>query len=219
MSTPILTTKLYIPSLRSKVVHRHRLIEQMNEGLDRRLSLISAPAGFGKTTLVSEWVTSCERPVAWLSLDEGDNSATRFLTYFITVLQTIAPKIGTGVLGLLQSPQPPPVEAILTTLLNEITTITDKFIFILDDYHLLDSQPADNILAFLLDHLPPQLHLIIASREDPNLPLPRLRARGQLTELRATDLRFTSAEAADFLNRIMGLKLVEGDVAALKART
>lgn len=219
MSTPILTTKLYIPSLRSKVVHRHRLIEQMNEGLDRRLSLISAPAGFGKTTLVSEWVTSCERPVAWLSLDEGDNSATRFLTYFITVLQTIAPKIGTGVLGLLQSPQPPPVEAIMTTLLNEITTITDKFIFILDDYHLLDSKAVDNILIFLVEHQPPQMHLVITTREDPNLPLARLRARNQLTELRAVDLRFTPSEAAEFLNRVMGLNLSVEYISILETRT
>ena len=138
MSTPILATKLYIPPPRPKVVLRPRLIEQLNNGLasGRKLTLISAPAGFGKTTLVSEWVAGCERPVAWLSLDEGDNDPTRFLTYLIAALQTIAPNVGEEVLGVLQSPQPPPIESILTTLLNEITTIPDNFILVLDDYHL-----------------------------------------------------------------------------------
>ena len=183
------------------------------------LTLISAPAGFGKTTLVSEWVAGCERPVAWLSLDEGDNDPTRFLTYLIAALQTIAANIGKGVLGMLQSPQPPPTELILTTLLNEITTIPDSFILVLDDYHVIDSKPVDQALTFLLEHLPPQMHLVIATREDPHLPLARLRARGQLTELRAADLRFTPAEAAEFLNRMMGLNLSVEDIAALETRT
>jgi LuxR family maltose regulon positive regulatory protein len=218
MSTPILATKLYIPARRSNVVRRHRLIEQLNQGLDRRLSLIAAPAGFGKTTLVSEWAAGCARPVAWLSLDEADNNTTRFLTYFITALQTIAPNMGAAVLGLLQSPQPP-IEAILTTLLNEITTITDHFIFILDDYHLLDSKAVDQLLIFLLKHQPPLMHLIITTREDPNLPLARLRARNQLSELRAADLRFTPAEAAEFLNNVMGLNLSVEHMALLETRT
>ena len=140
-------------------------------------------------------------PAAWLSLDEGDNDPTRFLTYLVAALQTIAPNIGEGVLGVLQSPQPPPIESILTTLLNEITTIPDNFVLVLDDYHVIDAKPVDNALTFLLEHLPPQMHLVIATREDPHLPLARLRARGQLTELRAADLRFTPAEAADFSTR------------------
>jgi LuxR family maltose regulon positive regulatory protein len=219
MSTAILATKLYVPPPRPKVVLRPRLIEWLNEGLGRRLTLISAPAGFGKTTLVSEWIASCERPVAWLSLDEGDNDLTRFLTYFIAALQTIAPKIGTGVLAILQSPQPSPIQSILTTLLNEIATIPDDFVLVLDDYHVIDSKPVDEALTFLLKNLPPQMHLVIATREDPHLPLAQSRARGQLTELRALDLRFTPSEAAEFLNQMMVLNLSEEDIAALEART
>ena len=133
MPTPILATKLYIPRLRPNVVSRSRLIERLNEGLHRKLTLIAAPAGFGKTTLVSEWVASCDRQVAWLSLDEGDSDPTRFLTYLVAAFRTIAANIGEKVLGVLQSPQPPPPEAILTALLNEITTLPDHFILVLDD--------------------------------------------------------------------------------------
>ena len=219
MSTPILATKLYIPRLRPNVVSRPRLIERLNEGLHRNLILISAPAGFGKTTLVSEWVAGCDRPVAWLSLDEGDNDPTRFLTYLVAALQTIAPNIGVGVLGALQSPQPPPTEAILTALLNEITAIPDNFVLVLDDYHVLDAKPIDHALTFLSSICHHSMHLVIATREDPQLPLARLRARGQLTELRAADLRFTASEAAEFLNQVMGLGLSAADIAALEDRT
>jgi LuxR family maltose regulon positive regulatory protein len=221
MPTPILATKLYIPPPRSKIVLRSRLVERLNEGLSAscKLTLISAAAGFGKTTLTSEWIAGCGRPIAWLSLDEGDNDLTRFLTYFVAALQTIVAEIGAGVLGVLQSPQPPSIESILTTLLNEITTIPDNCIFVLDDYHIVDSKPVDNALAFLLEHLPPQMHLVITTREDPQFPLARLRARGQLTELRAADLRFTPTEAAEFLNQAMSLQLSAEDIAALEART
>ncbi len=232
MPTPILATKLYIPPPRPKIVLRSHLIEQLNEGLsaDRKLTLISAPAGFGKTTLVSEWVatlTSSSLPlgeglgvrVAWLSLDEGDNNPARFLTYLIVALQTIMANIGEGALGALQSSQPPPIESILTALINEITTIPENFIFVLDDYHIIDSKPVDNAIAFLLERLPPQMHLVITTREDPQFPLARLRARGQLTELRAADLRFTPSEAAEFLNQVMGLNLSAEDITALETRT
>ncbi|OLB32759.1 MAG: LuxR family transcriptional regulator [Ktedonobacter sp. 13_2_20CM_53_11] len=222
MPTPILATKLYIPPLRPHVVIRPRLIERLNEGLHRKLTLIAAPAGFGKTTLVSEWVEGIERPrarTAWLSLDEGDNDPARFLTYLVAALQTIAATIGEGVLGALQSPQPPPTVSILTALLNDITTIKDPFVLVLDDYHVIDAKPIDHALTFLLEHLPPQMHLVIATREDPQLPLARLRARGQLTELRATDLRFTPSEAAGFLNQGMGLNLSAEDIARLSTRT
>src|SRR5258708_40225786 len=219
MSTPILATKLYVPRPRPKVVLRHRLIERLNEGLHHKLTLISAPAGFGKTALVSEWVADCERPAAWLSLDKGDNDPARFLTYLVAALQTVVATIGEGVLGVLQSPQPPPAESILTTLLNDVTTIPDNFVLVLDDYHVIDSKPVDNALAFLLEHLPPQMHLVIATREDPRLPLARLRARGQLTALRVTDLRFTPSETAEFLNTVMGLRLTAQDRAALESRT
>ena len=219
MPAPLLLTKLYVPPSRSNIVLRPRLLERLNEGLMRKLTLISASAGFGKTTLVSEWVAGCGRPVAWLSLDEGDNDPTRFLTYLVAALQTIAANIGAGVSAVLESPQPPPSESILTTLLNDIATISDSFIFVLDDYHVIDSKPVDEALTFLLEHLPRQMHLVIATREDPSLPLARLRVRGQLTELRATDLRFAPAEAAAFLNQMMGLNLSAEDVAALEART
>ncbi|MCJ7533647.1 MAG: hypothetical protein MUO64_21805, partial [Anaerolineales bacterium] len=215
----LLTTKLYIPPTRPEFVPRPRLIERLNASLHRKLTLISAPAGFGKTTLVSEWVAGCERPVAWLSLDEGDNDPTCFLTYLVAALQTIAANIGKGVLAILQSPQPPPIESILIALLNEITTVPDNFVLVLDDYHVIDSKPVDEALTFLLEHLPPQMHLVIATREDPHLPLARLRARSQLTELRAADLRFTLTEAADFLNQVMSLNLAAEDIAALETRT
>jgi len=219
MSTPILATKLYIPPPRPNMVLRPRLSERLNKGLQRQLTLISAPAGFGKTTLVSEWVATCERPVAWLSLDEGENDPARFLAYLVAALQTIASTIGAGVVGVLQAPQPPPTEAILTILLNDITTIPDHFVLVLDDYHVIDARPIDAALTFLLEHLPPQMHLVIATREDPQLPLARLRARGQLTELRAADLRFTRSEAAGFLKGMMGLNLSAQDIAALDERT
>jgi LuxR family maltose regulon positive regulatory protein len=224
MSTPILATKLYIPPPRPEVVPRPCLVERLNEGLQRRLTLISAPAGFGKTTLVSEWVAGGGRlepkvRVAWLSLDEGDNDLTCFLAYLVAALQTLAPNIGAGVLAVLQSPQPPPPESILTALLNEITAVPDHFVLVLDDYHVIEAQLVDHALTFLLEHLPPHMHLVIATREDPPLPLARLRVRGQLAELRAADLRFTPAEVAEFLNQVMGLNLSAEDIAALETRT
>src|SRR5216684_6619025 len=219
MPTPILATKLYLPRIRPNVVSRPRLLERLNEGLHRKLILISAPAGFGKTTLVSEWVAGCERPTAWLSLDEGDNDPTRFLTYLVAALQTIAATIGEGVSGVLHSPQPPPTESILTALLNDITTISGHFVLVLDDYHVIDAKAIDHALTYLVEHLPPQMHLVIATREDPQLPLARLRARGHLTELRVTDLRFTPSEAAEFLTQGMGLNLSAEDITALEART
>ena len=219
MPTPILATKLYIPQLRPNVVSRPRLIERLNEGLHHKLILISAPAGFGKTTLLSEWVARCRKPTAWLSLDEGDNDSTRFLTYLVAALQTIAATIGEGVSGVLQSPQPPPSEAILTTLLNDLATIKDQLVLVLDDCHVIDAKAVDQALTFLLEHLPPQMHLVIATREDPQLPLARLRAGGHLTEVRAADLRFTPSEAAGFLNQGMGLTLSAEDIARLSTRT
>ena len=221
MSTPLLATKLYTPPPRPNLVDRSRLIAQLNNGLadGRKLTLISASAGFGKTTLMSEWLANANSPVAWLSLDENDSDTIRFLSYFIAALQTIFPDVGTAVFSALQSPQPPPIQAILTNLLNDLATISEPFILVLDDYHSLDKPEIDNALTFVLDHQPPQLHLVVATREDPALPLPRLRARGRLTELRAADLRFTLAETAVFLNQIMGLQLSADNIAALESRT
>src|SRR6266567_4845014 len=219
MSTPILATKLYLPRLRPNVVSRPRLLERLNEGLHRNLILISAPAGFGKTTLVSQWLAAGPRLTAWLSLDEGENDPARFLTYLVAALQTIAATLGEGALGVLQSPQPPPPEAILTALLNDLTTIQDQFVLVLDDYHMIAAKAVDQTLTYLVEHLPPQMHLVIATREDPPLPLARLRARGYLTEVRADDLRFTPSEAAAFLNQAMGLNLSAQDIVALERRT
>ena len=219
MPTPILATKLHIPAPRSKVVLRSRLIERLNEGLHSKLTLISAPAGFGKTTLVSEWVAGCERSAAWLSLDQGDNDPTRFLIYVVAALRTIEANIGKRVLGMLQSPQPPPAESILTALLNEIASLPRDIVLVLDDYHVIDSKPIDFALTYLIEHLPPQMRLVIATREDPDLALARLRAGDQLTELRVTDLRFDTTEVAEFLNQVMHLTLSTDDIAALETRT
>ena len=219
MITPILSTKLFIPPLRSKAVLRPRLIERMDDSLQRKLTLISAPAGFGKTTLIGEWVAGCGRPVAWLSLDEGDRDPARFLTCLVAAIRTIEASIGEGVFAILQSPLPPSIPMILTALINEITAIPIDFVLVLDDYHVIDAKPVDDMLDFLLEHLPFRMHLVIMTREDPRLPLARLRARGQLTELRATDLRFTRTEAAGFLNETMGLNLSPEHIDALGART
>lgn len=221
MAIEILATKLYLPPLPPKAVLRPRLIERLNEGLtaSRKLALVSAPAGFGKTTVVGEWIASCGRPAAWLSLDEGEHDLPRFLTYLVAALQTISANMGERALAALQSPQSPPIESILTILLNEIAAISESFILALDDYHLIDSQAVDQALVFLLERLPRQMRLVIATREDPSLPLARYRAKGQLAELRAADLQFTPAEAAEFLNEKMGLNLRDADIAALETRT
>lgn len=215
----ILATKLHIPQPQLRHVHRARLSERLDEGQHHKVTLVSAPAGFGKTTAVGEWVVARGRPSAWLSLDDGDSDPTRFVANMIAALQTIAPDVGRGVLGALRSPQPPPIESILIALLNDIAAIPAPFILVLDDYHVVDAPAVDAATSFLLEHMPPGMQLVITTREDPQLPLARFRARGQLTEVRAADLRFSLTEAAAFLNDAMGLSLSEDDVAALEART
>ncbi|NMB55246.1 MAG: hypothetical protein GYA15_11145 [Leptolinea sp.] len=178
MTTQVLATKLYIPAHRPKIVSRPRLIQEVDEGLHRKMTLVSAPAGSGKTTLVSEWASATsthpdrsDRMVAWLSLDAGDSDFTCFLYYLITSLQTVTPSVGRDILGLLESPQPPPMELLLTALLNEKNVLEKNIILVLDDYHLIDSKQVDEALAFMLDNLPPCMHLIITTLEDPDLPL------------------------------------------------
>ena len=183
------------------------------------MTLVSAPAGSGKTTLVSEWIRASDRPTAWLSLDEHDSDAIRFLTYLVTTLQGITPEFGGGIVEALQSAQPPPTEVLLTPLLNQLADVPIPFVLVLDDYHMLDSAEVDSALVFLIEHQPPQMHLIMTTREDPNLPLARLRARRQLTEIRAADLRFTPDEASAFLNHVMGLSLSPEAIDALEKRT
>jgi len=216
---PLIRTKLYIPTSRQRLVSRPRLIEKINQGVAQKLILISAPAGFGKTTLVNEWLTKSGKRAAWLSLDERDGDLNRFLEYFIAALQPVSEGYGRTSLCLVQSPKPPSIESILTTLINEIAAIPDELIIVLDDYHLLDSQPVDHALTFLLEHLPPQAHILITTREDPNLPLTQMRAKGQLTEVRAAHLRFTPAETSEFLTAAMGLNLSAESIEALEART
>ncbi|MEJ2211278.1 MAG: hypothetical protein P8129_19870 [Anaerolineae bacterium] len=191
--------------------------------LGRRMTLVSAPAGFGKTTLLSDWLWHADRPVAWISLDEGDNDLRRFLAYLIAAQQTIDPGIGQTAQAMLQAPrgasQPEPL---LTTLINDIVATAEPFILVLDDYHVIEASPIHKAVSFLLDHLPSceqGLHLVIATRADPPLSLARLRGRGQLTELHAGDLRFTSNEAEAYFNETMALALSAEHVAALEQRT
>lgn len=225
----LLQTKLSTPRLRPSLVPRPRLIDKLNQGLTGKLlALISAPAGFGKTTLVAEWLSQISIVnSAWLSLDNADNDPARFLAYVIAALQKILPNLGEGAQAALQSPRPPPVEALLTTLINQINDLPDdpltaskcNLILVLDDYHLITAKPVHDALAFLLDHLPDNMLLVIVTRSDPPLPLARFRGRGHLTELRTADLRFTLDEAAQFINKGMGLALTAGHLAALTART
>ena len=199
MPIPLLQTKLYIPPPRLNLVARPSVTAKLRAGLRHPLTLIAAPAGFGKTTLVSEWIAQTDHPVAWLSLDDDDNEPTRFLNYLIAALQTQQPEIGKTALGLLGAPQSPAPKTILTLLLNELGARAAPPTLVLDDYHLITTLAIHEALAFMVDHLPPSVHLIITSRMDPPLPLARWRVRNQLTELRADDLRFTAQEAATFL--------------------
>jgi LuxR family maltose regulon positive regulatory protein len=215
----ILTTKLFIPPLCSELVSRPRLIDGMKGIENRKLLLISAPAGFGKTTLVSEWIGSSGSPVAWISLDAGDSDPLRFLTYLISALQTILPGVGENIKRMLRSPQPLAPDLLLSNLINEIVKTSENIFLVLDDFHVIEDPQVDRALTFLIENLPPNLHLIITTREDPQLPLARLRAHNQLAELREADLRFSSAEAASFLNEIMDLDLSEAQIAALESRT
>lgn len=225
MAETLLKTKFYIPSKRPDLVSRQRLIEKLNEGLHRKLTLISTPAGFGKTTLVTEWLNGRDINqylTAWVSLDEGDNDPMRFLSYFIAAMietNGLDNDFGKSMLSMLQSTQPPSTDAIISLIINEITTISGKILIALDDYHLISVQQVHDAITYFLEHLPPQVHLVIISRENPPLQLAHLRALDQITELRAIDLRFTDSEASEFLNSIMQLKLTSQDIETLTART
>ena len=244
MFAQILATKLYAPPPGPQLIARPRLTERLNQGFqtDHKLTLIAAPPGFGKTTLLSEWIHVGDRVdgskdesrsgrfstavaesqparVAWVSLDEHDNDPVRFWSYVISALDKVEAGLSTEPMTLLHSPQAPPIETILTILVNSIIDLSYKFTLVLDDYHLISAEPIHQALTFLLEHLPPQLHLVLTSRTDPPLPLTRLRVRGQLTELREGDLRFTLDEAVAFLNQMMGLNLSPAEIMALEART
>ncbi len=219
----LLESKLYIPQRhQGQKVARQRLVDRLNQSSAGKLALISAPAGFGKTTVLTEWVAATvqgRNNIAWVSLDQNDNDRVSFWRYIVEALRRIQPEVGDQAWSLLNSPQPPEPETLITVLVNEINTLDTNITLILDDYHAIANDSIHRAIAFLIDHLPPQMHLVIASRSDPPLPLARLRVRGELTELRAADLRFTPDEAIAFLNQMMGLDLAVADVAALEQRT
>ena len=215
----LLQTKLYIPPARPELVSRPRLIERLNAGLHRKLTLVCAPAGYGKTTLVSAWLRSIDQPLTWISLDEGDNDLVRFLNYLVTAFRQVDAEIGQTVQHLLEAPQLPSVEALLTELINDILTRSSSFVLVLDDYHTITELGVHEAVRFLLERQPPQIHIVVVSRQDPPLPLSRLRGRGQITEIRQSDLCFTLEEATTFLNQSMGLRLETSQVAALGTHT
>lgn len=219
---PLVATKLALPPARPALVPRPRLIDRLETGLQRKLTLIAAPAGYGKTTMVSAWHATAPGsawPLAWLSLDMGDNDLARFWSYAITALQTLHAGLGADALALLQSPQPPPLTTALTLLINALAALPAPVALVLDDYHAITAPAIHESLAFLLEHQPSQLHLVIISRVDPQLPLMRLRARGELTEVRAADLGFTTDEVETFFNQLLDLHLTTDQVAMLAART
>jgi LuxR family transcriptional regulator, maltose regulon positive regulatory protein len=215
----LLATKLTIPRTRPDRLARSRLLEGLNQGMAQELILVCTPAGFGKTTLLADWATGVSWPVAWLSLDEGDNDPARFWRYVVAALDRAGIGVGERVLPLLTAPAVLSSQGVVTALINELEALPNEVAVILDDYHVVESAPIHEGMAFLLRHLPPQLHLVVSSRSDPPLPLARLRARGQLAELRATDLRFTAEETAAFLQEAWGLDLSPEAVAALATRT
>ena len=215
---PILNTKLYIPRAHPNRVPRPRLIERMNESMQRPVTLVCAPAGYGKTTLLSEWIPQHEHCVTWLSLDEGDNDPARFWRHFLAALQTLNPELFKDAQRALEGSQVRPIEAVLTLTINEIAGLDYPFTHVFDDYHLIDNAAINDGLSFLLEHLPPNLNLVLTSRSDPALPLARWRTRRQMTEIRSADLRFTREESSEFFNQVMGLDLSEEDVAVLDVR-
>lgn len=218
----LVLTKLYVPHLRAEHLARPRLIEPLDEGLARKLTLVCAPAGYGKTTLVAEWVTGLLASgvqAAWLSLDAGDSDPARFLTYLTIALQRIEPRAGRGLQAIMQQPPPHPHEALLATLINDLVAMPHPFVLVLDDYHLVSGLPVHLQVAFLLEHLPRQMHLVIVTRDDPPLPLAGWRAKGEIVELRQSDLRFTDEEALAFLRRAARTELPAAGVKAVQQRT
>ncbi|MDF2720964.1 MAG: transcriptional regulator [Paenibacillus sp.] len=218
MNIPIIATKLYMPGTRPKAVRRQRLIDRMQDSLQHRLTLLSAAAGYGKTTLLSSWLEGSELPAAWLSLDEGDNDLARFLAYSFAAMRRIEPAFGENATELFHAP-PPPVELLLSAFLNELPAIATPFVLVLDDYHVIREEAIHRAIGTLIERMPSRMHLVIATRQDPPLPLARLRVRNDLAEVRAEQLQFSTLEAEQFLNRVMGLSLAQEAVDVLRART
>jgi LuxR family transcriptional regulator, maltose regulon positive regulatory protein len=220
MPTDLLETKLHPPQPRAGVVRRPRLAKRLAHGASSKLTLVSAPPGFGKSTLVAEWIAArrATEPAAWLSLDPNDNDPTGFWRYVVAALRTAMPETAGDAVAVLESPEPQ-VERALRSLLNDLAALRQDVVLVLDDFHVVERPEIHDALAYLLDRLPPRAHLVITTRADPPLPLARLRARGELVEIRAADLRFMPDEAGAYLNGTMGLDLTGGDIAALEART
>ena len=219
MEQALLATKLYIPPPRGELVQRDRLLKKLRHGLSCKLTLVSAPAGFGKSTLLSECAASCGFPVAWISLDRADNNPHRILAYMITAVKRISAGVGDDILASASDSEPPAIDGILTNFINEVAAANTDFVLVLDDYHEITADSVHKAVTFIIDNQPPTMHLVISGRADPPFPLARLRARGELFEIRVKDLRFTLAETAMFVNDLMGLDLTEEDIAALDART
>jgi len=219
MKTDLLASKFYFPLHRQNLVQRPHLLESLDAGLSGKLTLVSAPAGFGKTTLVSEWVRTRDHPTAWLSLDKNDNDLSRFLIYLIAAMQRIDPEIGVDVQAVLEESLPPHFETLLARLTSEIEKLPDKSIIILDDYHLIHSKSVHDVINFLIEYLPATVHLVITGRTDPPLPVSRLRVQGEVNEVRTSNLRFTQKEVTSFINDLMGFDLSSDGIAALEART
>ena len=215
MDTPILLSKLYVPKIRTELVTRPRLLDKLNEGLSGKLTIVSSPAGFGKTTLLSQWVKSTTLPVGWVSLDEGDNDLTLFLAYLVAALQQVYDGVDDTAISLLRSPQPGVVNAALVVLLNQIERFPDKFLLVLDDYHLIDSKKVHQAMDFIISHLPIHMHLILVTRADPPLHLARYRGQGQLTELRMGDLRFSQDETLEFFAKFFKGEITVKDILRL----
>ena len=215
----LLNTKLFVPSLRTNRVERPRLFDRMNSGLDKALILVSAPAGYGKTTLVSSWLQEIKIPSTWISLDESDNDPIRFLQYILSALHIVFPPLHADLLGVLQGAQPTTFEPLLNIIINEIAGRDTPFVLVLDDFHTIRAQPVLDMIAYLLGHIPPQMHLPLLSRTDPPLQFSHMRATNQMVDIRAEHLRFTRDEIASFLNEVSGLKLSFEEISAMEART
>ena len=221
MPQPLLTTKLFFPRPRARLVSRPRLIEWLDAGIRKPLTLISAPAGYGKTTLIGDWHArlGSEYPLAWLSLDPDDNNLARFLTYVSAALETVDSRLPQDLVSQLHLPQLPPMEELVTALINGVNAFSKDFALVLDDCHVITDPVIHAAIVYLLDHLPPKMHLVMLTRSDPPIHLAKLRARDDLAELRADDLRFTNQESTLFLNVVMDLKLSGDNVSALDQRT
>ena len=219
MPESLLTTKLFVPSTSPELVPRPRLYERLDEGLTRKLTLVSAPAGFGKSTVVTGWLAENGNQAAWLSLDEGDNDIVRFWTYLIAAIQTVNPETGAEARQIVSGPQLRSTEPIAISLINDITQLESGLILVLDDYHVIESEKIHAGISYLLEHQPPNLHILLVTRADPSISLARLRAHSQLIEIRAQELQFSLEEATTLLNEKMGLNLDSEQVAALNTHT